>query len=140
MKESMLIRVVHLAFFSRLRALVHVRRSLTAQLLQLPATVCSANKPSNKAANLWVSLANCSHFSVDRRCYLKSAASSSLRERVCFLVGKISKSKGSRISHSRSVKLLEYSIVTQLEVCYDLTSSRSKISNGFYTIFRLNTT
>lgn len=51
---------------------------------------------------------------------------------VCFFVGNISTSKGSKISHSRSVKLLEYGIVTQLEVGYDLTSSPSKMSNGFY--------
>ena len=42
---------------------------------------------------------------------------------VRFLGGNISTSNGSRISHSESVKLLEYAIVTALEIIIDLTSS-----------------
>ncbi len=53
---------------------------------------------------------------------------------VCFFCGNISISNGSRISHSESVKLLEYGIVTVLEDGDDLTSSQQKMSNGFYTL------
>jgi hypothetical protein len=43
---------------------------------------------------------------------------------VRFLVGKISTSKGSSISHSLSVKLLEYDMVTELDFEDDFTSSQ----------------
>lgn len=41
---------------------------------------------------------------------------------VRFFVGKSSASKGSRMSHSGSVKLLEYGMVTELGFGNDLTS------------------
>jgi hypothetical protein len=53
---------------------------------------------------------------------------------VRFFCGNISTSKGSRTSHSESVKLLEYGIVTALEGDDDLTASQPKMSNGFYTV------
>ena len=43
---------------------------------------------------------------------------------VRFFCGNISTSKGSRTSHSESVKLLEYGIVTTLEGDDDLTASQ----------------
>ena len=52
---------------------------------------------------------------------------------VRFFCGNISTSNGSRTSHSASVKLLEYGIVTSLNSNNDLTSSHSQMSNGFYT-------
>ena len=52
---------------------------------------------------------------------------------VRFLGGNISINNGSSTSHSESVKLLEYGIVTALEDDDDFTSFQQKMSNGFYT-------
>jgi len=73
----MIIKVVHLAFFSPVPALVHVRASSVALSPRLPATACSASRPLSRVASLWASLPNCSHSSVDRRCHLRVLASSS---------------------------------------------------------------
>ena len=51
---------------------------------------------------------------------------------VRFLGGNISINSGSSTSHSESVKLLEYGIVTALEDDNDFTSFHQKMSNGFY--------
>jgi len=50
---------------------------------------------------------------------------------VCFFCGSISTSNGSRTSHSESIRLLEYGIVTQ-RVTMTLLHSSKKMSNGFY--------
>ncbi len=51
---------------------------------------------------------------------------------VRFLGGNISINSGSSTSHSESVKLLEYGIVTALEDDNDFTSFHQKMSNRFY--------
>ena len=51
---------------------------------------------------------------------------------VRFLGGNISINSGSSTSHSESVKLLEYGIVTALEDDNDFTSFHKKMSNRFY--------
>lgn len=75
----MMIRVVHFAFFSPVPVLVHVRRSLVAQLLLLRATACSASRPLSTAVGLLASLPNCSHSSIGRRCHPTVHALSNLR-------------------------------------------------------------
>ena len=50
----------------------------------------------------------------------------------CFC-GNILIKSGSSTSYSKSVKLLEYGIVTALKDGDDLTSSQQKMSNGFYS-------
>ena len=54
---------------------------------------------------------------------------------VRFLGGNISINSGSSTSHSESVKLLEYGIVTALEDDDNFTSFQQKMSNGFYIQF-----
>ncbi len=75
--ESMIIKVVHLAFFSPVRALAHVGRSLISRLPLLSANVCSANRPLSRGAGLWASLASCNHSSVDKRYHPRFPACSS---------------------------------------------------------------
>src|SRR4029078_353672 len=69
--ESIIINVVHLAFFLAVHALAHVTPSSALLCLPVFATACNANIQWNRVASLWVSLANCSHFLVDRKFHLR---------------------------------------------------------------------
>jgi hypothetical protein len=70
---------------------------------------------------------NYSHFSVDRRCHPGFAF---LSNEVVWFVA-FAAVMALRISHSLSVKLLEYGIGSKTAFLFDLSLS-AKIPNGFY--------
>src|SRR4028119_1368024 len=59
-----------------------------------------------------------------------------LQGRVCFLTANIWGSRGSRISHSSSVRLLEYGMIGKIWLWRYLNSTEQKMSNGFYKVDR----